>query len=163
MYLSNGYATSYTISGCSSAADCGVYTIVPAHCTDTTSLRCPGGRFANGNTDPSLCDSAPTYQSADGTRVLLRVFRDGYRDCTRWRVLGSRALDKCGFDFDDNWGDNQYLESAEWDGRVGGPPTSTSYASRSTANGDGWFDKNFQATHRGDPQPLEIQVTAGGG
>ena len=142
-----GYASAYTLSGCSSPADCGVYSLVSAHCT-TSSSHCPGGGNANGNTDPALCDGVPTYQSADGTRVLLRYYDDGtddIGDSTVWLVADSGTLNTC-------YGGHYYLDSAHIDGRVGSAPTAPGYS-----DGNGWFDLN---NRRNDGN---IRVTAGGG
>lgn len=98
-------ASSYTLSGCDAAASCGVFVRVPARCTDATYGRCPGGEYANGNTDPALCDGAPVYQQpGDGGLVLLRVQEcvpriTGSPSCssyTQWLVLDSSALADCG-------------------------------------------------------------------
>ena len=140
--LCQGYASTYTISGCSSATDCGVYSLVSARCNDDSSDHCPGGQFANGNTDPSLCDSAPVYQSADGTHVLFRVY--GGRT-TAWWVADHSALDTC------NYAGPLYLYSRSNPGQVGSAPTAPGYSA-----GSGWYDYN-------NDQSGGIRVTAGGG
>eukprot|EP01043_Picozoa_sp_COSAG02_P044107 COSAG02_NODE_3903_length_6061_cov_2.511238_1_plen_1174_part_00 len=70
----DGFYESYTVSGCSDPAHCGVYKRVSAHCT-TQSDWCPGGRFSRGKTNSTLCDGAPVYQRAgyvfDGTTKLV--------------------------------------------------------------------------------------------
>ena len=62
------YADSYTLSGCSTAARCGVFGRVAAHCTDPSGYgSCPGGADARpGWTDATLCDGAPVYQRRGG-------------------------------------------------------------------------------------------------
>ena len=42
----DGFADSYTLSGCRTAAHCGVFGRVAAHCTDPGYSYCPGGRYA---------------------------------------------------------------------------------------------------------------------
>ena len=149
--LRQGYSSTYTISGCSDPADCGVFKLVPANCTDTYEGRCPGGRYANGNTDRTLCDGAPAYQSADGTRVLLRWYSSGF-DYTSWRVAGSYAphtpLSNC-------FGGITYLLSASINGRLGYAPTAPGYDARDQGQ-EGWLDDN-------NSQRGRIRVTAGGG
>ena len=142
--LRQGYSSTYTISGCSDPADCGVFKLVPANCTDTYEGRCPGGRYANGNTDRTLCDGAPAYQSADGTRVLLRWYNSG-PDYTAWWVADRSALDAC-------LGAPDYLLSASNPGRLGSAPTAPGYSA-----GDGWRD------HNNGQFGAPIRVTAGGG
>ena len=146
--LRQGYASAYTISGCSDPADCGVFSPVPAHCTNNRRGRCPGGVNANGNTDSSLCDGAPIYQRADGTHVLYRgnLTSSSYI-YTVWYVADSTALDDC-------WGSTYqypYLDSDQKSGRLGSAPTAPGYSA-----GGGWYDwKNGLAGG--------INVTAGGG
>ena len=84
------------------------------------------------------------YQSADGTRVLLRVY--GYSgDYTTWFVTDRAALDSC-------YGDGTwYLRSALNPGRLGSAPTAPGYSA-----GNGWWDLN-------NNQYGSIRVTAGGG
>jgi hypothetical protein len=120
--LRQGYASTYTISGCSASADCGVFRLVP---------------------DPSICDGTPTYQNADGTRVLYR-FEDGHH--TQW-VVGSKDVLKDALCF--GW--NTYSYSALNDGRLGSAPTAPGYSA-----GSGWCDAN-------NDQCGSIHVTAGGG
>ena len=144
--LRQGYASTYTISGCSDPADCGVFSLVPARCTGSHD-RCPGGGYANENTDPTLCDNAPTYQSADGTRVLLRVYSWSFivGRTTQWWVTDSTALDDCA-------GTAYYLSSEAYghDGRPGSAPTLLGYSA-----GAGWRDWNNR-------QEGSIHVTGGG-
>ena len=141
--LRQGYASTYTVTGCSRAADCGVFSLVPAHCTDSSHYFCPGGGGANGNADPSLCDSAPVYQSPDGTRVLSRYYYSS--GDTAWQVTGRSALDDC------YGGGRAYLYSAVNPGRLGSAPTAPGYSA-----GGGWQDLN-------NGQYGSIRVTAGGG
>ena len=141
--LRQGYPSTYTVTGCSRAADCGVFSLVPANCTDNSVFGCcPGGAYANGNTDRSLCDSAPVYQSPDGTRVLFRIYGG---TSTRWWVTGRSALDDC------YGGGTWYLHSALNPGRLGSAPTAPGYSA-----GGGWYDAN-------NGQHGSIRVTAGGG
>ena len=139
--LTEGFEESYTVSGCSNPEHCGVFQRVPAHCT-ASSGSCPGGRFANGNTDPTLCDGAPVYQrqgdnGGDAGVILYRFFNG---DDTVWYVGSSNALAYCS-------GSN-YLESAS---APAADPTAPSYSA-----GGGWYDDD--GSGRGS-----ITITPGGG
>ena len=133
--LLDGFVETYTISGCSNPVHCGVFQRVAAHCT-SGSGSCPGGRYANGNTDPTLCDGAPVYQrqrdpdaaAADETpmAILYRFFNG---DDTVWYVGSSDTLAYCSA--------ANYLES----GSAGGAdPTAAAYSA-----GDGWYDDDGSA------------------
>eukprot|EP01046_Picozoa_sp_COSAG06_P010894 COSAG06_NODE_608_length_13862_cov_86.760355_5_plen_265_part_00 len=130
----------YTVTGCSDESQCGVFTRVPANCASGD--HCPGGYYANGNTDPTLCDNAPVFQAGgpDGP-VLYRFYFDGG---TVWRVGPSDRLNDCypisGY----------YLVSDLNPGRPGDAPTAPEYN-----NGGGWYDNGAY----GAP----ITVTAGDG
>ena len=139
--LPDGFDDTYDVAGCSNPAHCGVFTRVPASCT--SGYWCPGGRYANGNTDPTLCDSAPVYQEGGpGGPVLYRAyFGDGD---TQWTVGPSVALNDCR--------PNGYLVSDSNPGRPGGAPTAPGYSA-----GHGWCDGDNNYA-RGT-----ITVTAGDG
>ena len=106
--------------------------------------RCPGGDYANGNTDPTLCDNAPVFQAGgpDGP-VLYRVY-DSYHGGTSWVVGPSDRLNDC------SYYDGSYLISDSNPGPLGGreAPTAPVY---------GWLDgeNNYART--------TITVTAGDG
>ena len=121
-----------------------------AHCTDTTSGHCPGGEFANGNSDDTKCDGAPVYQrvgeggGVDGSGpVLLRYYSGGG---TYWIVGPSDRLANCGD------GSYDYLRLGSNQGPTGGAPTAPEY---SAGDGSVDFDNN---NARGT-----ISVSAGGG
>ena len=70
---------------------------MPAQCTSGQDY-CPGGQYATGYTDPTLCDGAPVYQKGgggDGDAPVL--YRQYYADeVTTWVVSpGSTALTTC--------------------------------------------------------------------
>ena len=67
------FPTQYTISECTDAETCGVYSIVEGHCT--------GGNCDGGS--PSTCGLAPLYQKPGGVRVLYRLVQ-------AWTVLPFR-------------------------------------------------------------------------
>jgi hypothetical protein len=139
--LAEGFEESYTVSGCSIPEHCGVFQRVAAHCI-ASSGSCPGGRYANGNTDPTLCDGAPVYQRqgdhGGGAAAILYRFFNG--DDTVWYVGSSNALAYCS-------GAN-YLESAS---APAANPTAPAYSA-----GAGWYDDDASA--RGT-----IAITAGDG
>eukprot|EP01046_Picozoa_sp_COSAG06_P015474 COSAG06_NODE_993_length_11161_cov_12.065359_9_plen_164_part_00 len=150
----DGFAESYTVEGCSNPAHCGVFRRVDAHCTSTTRVQdsrwCPGGRYANGNSDDTKCDGAPVYQrvgeggGVDGAGpVLYRVF---FVDYTRWGVGPSDALADC-FGYGAYSG-GYYLLSLPGSS---GAPTAPGYSA-----GDGWTDYDNNGA-RGT-----ISVAAGG-
>ena len=137
--LSDGFEETYTVSGCSESAHCGLFRRVAAHCI-SGSGSCPGGRYANSNTDATLCDGAPVYQrdgDSDGP-VLYRFFNG---DDTVWYVGSTAALAFCS-------GSN-YLESAA---ATPGAPIAPGYSA-----GDGWYDDD-DGTSRGS-----ISIAPGGG
>ena len=148
----DGFAESYTVEGCSNPAHCGVFRRVDAHCTDTTNGHCPGGEYANGNSDETKCDGAPVYQrvgeggAVDGGGPVL--YRWYYADdTTQWSVGPSYHLADC-------WGySNDYLRSGSNQGPTGGAPTDPGYSA-----GDGWADFDANPYAYGT-----ISVTAGGG
>lgn len=128
--LQHGFAETYTVSGCSTPVHCGVFERVAAHCT-SGSGSCPGGRYANGNTDPTLCDGAPVYQrqgddNNGGATILYRFFNG---EDTVWYVGSSNALTYCSA--------ANYLESAS---APGGAPTASGYSA-----GAGWYDDDGSA------------------
>jgi hypothetical protein len=147
----DGFAESYTVEGCFDPAHCGVFRRVDAHCTDTSTSynHCPGGDYANGNSDETKCDGAPIYQrvgeggGVDGSGPVL--FRYHYGSGTFWIVGTSDRLADCvGYG---------YLESGSIPGATGGAPTAPGYSA-----GDGWNDYDNDPTARGT-----ISVSAGGG
>ena len=122
------YANSYTLSGCPNGFEsyCGVFTRLPAHCNMGSSDRCPGGPYANGNTDPTLCDGAPVYQTG-GPRgpVLLRgsVPHAGtVAGGTRWYVSENSALANCEYYSNSNYPHTELIP-----GRLGYAPTAPPY------------------------------------
>ncbi len=147
----DGFAESYTVEGCSNPAHCGVFRRVDAHCTDPYGYgHCPGGEYANGNSDETKCDGAPVYQRVGegggvdgGGPVLYRTYYSG--DYTYWYVGPSDRLADCG--------GSSYLRSGSNQGPTGGAPTDPGYSA-----GDGWYDQDANPTARGT-----ISVTAGGG
>ena len=144
--LPDGFAESYTVEGCSNPAHCGVFRRVDAHC-DTGSGNCPGGQYANGNSDETKCDGAPVYQrvgeggGVDGGGPVLYRYYNG--DHTTWYVGPSDALNDCR---------GAYLASDSNPGPLGDAPTAPGYN-----NGGGWFDGDNNWA-RGT-----ITVTAGDG
>ena len=91
--LAAGFDESYTLSGCSNAAHCGIFTRVAARCTSGIDY-CPGGPGEpSGSTDTSLCNGAPVYQTggADGP-VLFRFEAGSGR--TGWIVDDSSGESK---------------------------------------------------------------------
>ena len=127
----DGFAESYTVEGCSDPAHCGVFRRVDAHCTDTLFGHCPGGQYANGNSDETKCDGAPVYQRVGegggvdgGGPVLYRWYYDGY---TVWIVDPSDVLAG-------GVGGVDYLQSGSNQGPTGAP-TAPGYSA-----GDGWTD-----------------------
>ena len=147
----DGFAESYTVEGCSNPAHCGVFRRVDAHCTSTTSGHCPGGGYANGNSDDTKCDGAPVYQRVGegggvdgGGPVLYRLYYDG---TTQWDVGPSDRLATCY----SGGGGYPYLQLGSNQGPTGGAPTAPEYSA-----GDGSYDYDNNA--RGT-----ISVTEGGG
>ena len=145
-YALQMYADSYTLSGCSDAALCGVFRRVAAHCTDQAFGRCPGGISARvGWTDATLCDGAPVYQregGAVGGAVLFQQmagFGSSY-----WWVEESSALGNCLA--------QQQLYSSSNSGRVSPmPPDAAIY---------GWSDPGGYDSGRGHDN---IHIVAGDG
>jgi hypothetical protein len=129
-----------------------VFRRVDAHCTDTTWGHCPGGEYANGNSDDTKCDGAPVYQrvgeggGVDGSGpVLYRYYYSaGSTVYTQWIVGPSNALAYCAH--------GDYFESGSIPGPTGGAPTAPEYSA-----GDGWYDNDNNGA-RGT-----ISVSAGGG
>ena len=124
-----------------------------AHCTDTTYGRCPGGDYANGNSDETKCDGAPVYQrvgeggGVDGGGPVLYRYYYGSSGNTYWRVGSSGTLADCG-------NSDYYLFSGSNQGPTGGAPTAPGYSA-----GDGWTDVDT-----GYPYATgTISVSAGGG
>ena len=154
--MRQGYASSYTLTGCRNAADCGVYMVVSARCP---SFRCndPTAYGRPGYGDPALCDGAPVYQQqtldGSGGRVLLRTYNGpSTLESTQWHVTDSSHLDDCGYGND---GIDSFTNS--WTGR-GFPPDDQHY--RCDVHGQscpspGWRD------HGSDND--NFRVTAGGG
>lgn len=142
----DGFAESYTVSGCANPAHCGLFRRTLAHCDadQTDRWGCPGGEFAQGNTDSTLCDGAPVYQlmeqggGGDGP-VLWRSY-DGLN--TRWNVGSSDALASCG--------DGElYLRSAAGYAEpavVDGVPSATVY---SGFDGQLWLDFDVDPSAHG--------------
>lgn len=90
------YADSYTLSGCHTTANCGVFRRVAAHCTSGD--YCPGGQYARPRwTDATLCDGAPVYQRQGGAADGAVLFRMMYIDAgaTVWFVGPSDKLGDC--------------------------------------------------------------------
>lgn len=77
----------------STGFSCGVYTRVPARCIAGSGDRCPGGQYANGNTQPTLCDGAPVYQNQVPYGPVLFRYFDGTG--TQWHVSVSDVLMDC--------------------------------------------------------------------
>eukprot|EP01046_Picozoa_sp_COSAG06_P055111 COSAG06_NODE_10022_length_1766_cov_132.211758_2_plen_209_part_00 len=122
----------YTVTGCSDESRCGVFTRVLASCA--SGHYCPGGDYANGNTDPTLCDSAPVYQEGGpGGPVLYRRYYASDGGSTYWAVGPSDRLNDC-------YGGPYYLSSALNPGRSGGAPAAPEYSA-----GDGWWDRDNNA------------------
>ena len=123
---------------------------VDAHCTDTVNGHCPGGAYANGNSDDTKCDGAPVYQrvgeggGVDGSGPVLYRLYDG--GTTAWLVGPSDALADCSVF-------NRYLRLGSNQGPTGGAPTAPEYSA-----GDGSYDYDTNPTARGT-----ISVSAGGG
>jgi len=143
------YADSYTLAGCAAAAHCGVFSRVPARCTDSGNARCPGGASAHGNADPTLCDGAPVYQkggAGGGGPVLLRYW-DGSSG-TRWWVADDAdyALARCSYS-------GYYLRSDSNPQPLGSAPTAPAYSA------GGWSEQLQHNSNGNRP----IRVTAGGG
>ena len=122
-----------------------------AHCTDNAYGRCPGGDYANGNSDDTKCDGAPVYQRVGeggavdgGGPVLFRLYSSG---TTYWDVGPSDRLADC---YD---GGGVYLQLGSNQGPTGGAPTAPEYSA-----GDGSYDYDADPTARGT-----ISVSAGGG
>ena len=123
---------------------------VDAHCTNNIYGRCPGGQYANGNSDETKCDGAPVYQRVGegggvdgGGPVLFRVYNgDG---TTSWWVGSSDRLADC------YYGDG-YLQLGSNQGPTGGAPTAPEY---SAGGGSVDYDNNNAFG--------TISVSAGGG
>ena len=149
----DGFAESYTVEGCSNPAHCGVFRRVDAHCTDTTYGHCPGGDYANGNSDDTKCDGAPVYQrvgeggGVDGGGPVLYRFYYGY---TEWDVGPSDRLADC---YADGY---SYLRLGSNQGPTGGAPTAPEYSA-----GDGSYD--YDNGGYDNPARGTISVSAGGG
>jgi hypothetical protein len=142
-YAGACFDDTYTLTGCRVESHCGVYTRVCANCASGDN--CPGGDNAYGNTDPTLCDSAPVFQKGgpDGP-VLYRLNGGGY---VRWVVGPSERLNDCSRG-------RPYLYSADNPGNLGDAPTAPGYSA-----GDGWTDPDAQSgRNRGT-----IAVNVGGG
>jgi hypothetical protein len=150
-----GFAESYTVEGCSNPAHCGVFRRVDAHCTDPYHYgHCPGGEYANGNSDETKCDAAPVYQrvgeggGVDGSGpVLYRYYNQ--QDNTQWIVGPSDALADC---------NGQLLSSRPQgsnQGPTGGAPTAPGYSA-----GDGWYD---YGTNPSGYRPIRVSAGGGGG
>eukprot|EP01045_Picozoa_sp_COSAG04_P035671 COSAG04_NODE_8338_length_988_cov_1.033746_2_plen_155_part_01 len=97
----DGFADSYTLSGCVDPAQCGVFSLVDAHCGHPGTADdqcCAGNAYARpGSLWPqSLCDGAPVYQregDADGAVLYRKFYRDGRG---AWGVGESGMLGNCG-------------------------------------------------------------------
>ena len=149
------FADSYTLSGCATAAHCGVFGRVAAHCTDPMGWgRCPGGDYARpGWTDATLCDGAPVYQRRGGGADGAVLFRWRWSDgSTAWLVGPSTTLADCygGYGYNGNY---YYF----WSGSIPGPP---SYAP--DAAGYGWSDPGGYDSQNGEG-PVHIVAGGGGG
>eukprot|EP01046_Picozoa_sp_COSAG06_P018381 COSAG06_NODE_1278_length_10031_cov_105.662002_10_plen_176_part_00 len=152
----------YTVTGCSDESHCGVFTRVLASCASGS--HCPGGDYANGNTDPTLCDNAAVYQEGgpDGPVLFRYYYSDRIYSSsgTKWLVGPSDRLDACGWSGSTptsgysraSYGYGPYLHSALNPGRPGGAPTAPGYSA-----GGGWTDHD-NSNARGT-----ITVTAGDG
>ena len=121
---------------------------VDAHCTDPYGYgHCPGGDYANGNSDDTKCDGAPVYQrvgeggGVDGSGPVLYRY---YGSRTAWFVGPSDRLADCYSDV--------YLRLGSNQGPTGGAPTAPEYSA-----GDGSVDYDNNDA-RGT-----ISVSAGGG
>ena len=122
-----GFDNVYTVSGCSEPTHCGTFYRVAAHCTSGES--CPGGKYANGNSDSTLCFGAPTYQLKGGGAVLYRYYDGGG---TQWYVGSNDALATCS-------SRTTYLASISISGSPGYAPTASGYSVGPNFNGgDGW-------------------------
>ena len=113
---------------------CGVYVRVEAHCAIGSSARCPGGAYAAGNADPTLCDGAPVYRqpvALSGERgprmVLLRVSEGGG---THWRVSLEEALVDC------EPGSTDAYPRSDLNPGLPGDPTAPAYGQWSYENHD---------------------------
>lgn len=145
--LPAGFDDSYSVS-CSEATHCGTFRRVAAHCT--SGENCPGGKYANGNTDPTLCFGAPTYQLDGGGAVLYRYYDGGG---TQWDVGSSDALATCS-------STKTYLVSVSIPGSPGYPPTASGYSFGSNFNGgNGWqvYGSQYCSSNCG------ISIVPGGG
>eukprot|EP01046_Picozoa_sp_COSAG06_P046550 COSAG06_NODE_6611_length_2855_cov_73.242383_2_plen_105_part_00 len=60
----DGFADTYEITGCATAAHCGTYRRRTAHCEP--------GPHCPSSSDRTLCDRAPVYQLEGGGPVLYR-------------------------------------------------------------------------------------------
>ena len=152
----DGFAESYTVEGCSNPAHW--FRRVDAHCTDTSTSfnHCPGGDYANGNSDDTKCDGAPVYQrvgeggGVDGSGpVLYRVYDGSY---TEWYVGPSDRLADC---ISGGYGYPVYLRLGSNQGPTGGAPTAPGYSA-----GGGWGD--YDADPYGSVTGT-ISVSAGDG
>jgi hypothetical protein len=152
-----GFAEAYTIAGGDdpAAVHCGTFRRVLARCTSGD--YCPGGRYAFGNTDPTLCNGAPAYQKGDGDGpVLLRIQNSG--GITYWDVADSSALDTCFYK-------SLYLWSAYNDQLGGGPPSAPAYTTGANGNGGTGYSTRDQVSRLGTGDCYSdcgITVTAGG-
>lgn len=117
-----------------------------AHCTSGD--RCPGGRYANGNTESTLCDGAPVYQrdagGGDDGPVLFRMYSNPLPR-TGWFVSSSDRLADCD--------GTAPLISAEIPGSSGSTPTAPGYSA-----GDGWLDNNPRGAVR---DSISVAVVSG--
>ena len=119
------YVDSYVVTGCVDLPQaCGTFRRVLANCT--VGNRCPGGSLAYGNTDLTLCDSAPVYQrEGDNGPVLFRL-HDGSNSQNvfstppmrhRWLVGHGHVLTDCANHYDD------FLRATQWDSNPLPPDT----------------------------------------
>ena len=129
----SSYPESYTLSGCRVHSTCGTFTRTLAHCTNRHSDHCPGGKYDNGNTDPTLCDNAPVYRKGD--KVFYRIYIYGG---TEWHVgLADFILADCSGERDPGLGDPIHTGSHR--GPTGYPPTADVYRGSVDLNANGGF------------------------
>jgi hypothetical protein len=132
----DGFASSYTLSGCNNPVYCGVFQIAHAHCTSGVHTHCTG--------DETLCDAAPVYrqEGADGNVLYRFLYSDGSTD---WHVGPSSELGDCGGNY------NYFYTSDRSD------PDATSGLLSPDAPGYGWSAPDGYNSGRGS-----VQIVVGG-
>eukprot|EP01044_Picomonas_judraskeda_P008310 COSAG03_NODE_941_length_5251_cov_254.015334_3_plen_172_part_00 len=127
--LSQVFAASYDVVGCSIPAQCGTFVVVQARCTSGD--YCPGGpNVRPGWTNPALCDGVPVYQSGGPNGpVLYRVYAQN-NELTGWILGPSDRLNDCAM----GPVDALIMQSHLCQGTLGYAPTAPVYSA-----GDGWY------------------------